>query len=520
MPYLAHVTQLSQSWRTLRHLTDWMQVGTDPWRWKHLQNDQEGRAERKERRGRTNITFIDYQPAEPPQKISITSADKLRGELDSSKTRKSPLRLFLVEDLSQEVIEQLGSRFDVDPLFFREQIGDNVWHNTRDPFAMPPTLMSSTKHRSWFRLRNLRLRYHTSEGSFSNAVKQASAWNVLRRPDNDKNHWNYKDAEGSIVSLLRTRTTIWMGKDTKYGNGTVGIILLDPTIKEGMPLWYDRTNWLPTTSMDQRVPPTIKLSTSWYEDVIQMTTAFPWFEVESGHKIEPQVLMCPTLFTVGAEWLVVCEYINTRLSQIEWELEMPEVFRSKGDMVESSLRRLVVWRRWVPVLREMVIETLEQGIPAAARLITLASGQPEEIEVFEDVKSDYKKVLRLLAESQDRIGRLADYLNAQISIENANQSLDENHSLARLSWLATIFVPATFITGLFSMTDDLDALKTTYKRYFAVALPVTTLIMLFVWFLNSNLKKNFDAKKKEKENKANAKAQASSLLSSLVWKES
>lgn len=516
MPYLAHIKQLSQSWRTLRHLTDWMQVGTDPWRWKRLQSGDDGKAERKERHNRTNVTFIEYQPNIAPRKTAITSAEKLKetlGSLTHDGTGASPLRLFVVEDLSQQVIELLGSRFDVDPLFFREQIGDNVWHNTRDPWAMPPTLISSTKQRSWFRLRNLRLRYHTSDESYKSAVKQANTWNVSRRPDNDNNHWNYKDEKGSIVTLLRTRTTIWTGKDTRCGNGTVGIILLDPTIKEGTPLWYDRTNWLPTTGMGQGPPPVVDLSKSWYEDVIQMTTAYPWFEVVSGHKIEPQVLTCPTLFTVCAEWLVVCDYINTRLSQVEWELEMPEVFRSKGDMIESSLRRLATWRRWVPVLREMVTEAMEQGIPAAARLTALASEHNAEADVFKDIKSDYDRVLRLLQESQDRIGRLSDHLNAEISIENANQSLDENHSVARLSWLATIFVPASFISGLFSMTDDLAALQTTYKRYFAVALPVTALIMLFVWFLNSKYKKAIDDKRKDKNLKTRADIAAGNLKS-------
>lgn len=509
MPYLKKIKEMSKSWKTLRHLVDWMQVGTDPWRWEHLHNNQE---ERKERHKRTKVTFIEYQPAIAPVDETIDHPEKLRQVLNDMKddgAGKSPLRLFVVEDLSQQVIELLGDRFNIDPLFFREQITDTVWYNTRDPWAMPPSLSSSAKRRSWFRLRNLRLQYHTSKEGLENAEKQASKWNVKRRPDDDNNHWNYKDEEGATVSLMRTRTTIWIGQDVQYGNGTVGIILLDPSLKEeGRPLWYGRTNWLPTSGTKKP-----ELSGSWYEDILQMTLSYPWFEVMSSHKIEPQCLTCPTLFTICAEWLVVVDYINARLSQVEWELELPEVFRSKGDVIQYSLKRLLTWRRLLPVLREMVEETLEQSIPAAARLTALGTKNDEEAEVFADVREDFERVKRLLKEQQDRVGRLSDHIDSELSIQNANQSLEENHSLARLSWLATIFIPATFITGLFSMTEDLAAQEDTFKVYFAVALPTTAFIMLFVWFLNSKYWKGWRTRQENKKLAADAAAQRTQLKS-------
>jgi hypothetical protein len=509
MPYLARIKQMSRSWSTLRYLVDWMQVGSDPWRWVHLKNDLD---DRKERHNRTKVTFVEYQPDVAPASRLIEDRGELRELLEDrlkhEDTKPSPLRLFVVEDLSQQVIELLGSRFDIDPLFFREQITDTVWYNTRDPWAAPPSLSSSAKKRSWFRLRNLRLQYHTSTGGIKEAEKEAGHWNVKRRPDDDNNHWNYKDEKGATVSLLRTRTTIWIGKDTKHGKGTVGVILLDPSLKDGRPLWYGRTNWLPTTGLKSP-----ELTGSWYEDILQMTLAFPWFEAVSGHKIEPQCLTCPTLFTVCAEWLVVCDYINARLSQVEWELERPEVFRSKGDVIESSLNRLLTWRRLLPVFREMVEETLEQSIPAAVRLTKLASKHDKEAEIFDDVREDYERVKRLLGELQNRVGRLSDHIDSELSIQNANQSLEENHSLARLSWLATIFIPATFIAGLFSMSNDLTAQLTTFKVYFSVALPTTALIMLFVWALNSKYWKDWRTKREKNKLEASAATEKSKLKS-------
>jgi hypothetical protein len=502
LPYLAHVKSLSTSWRTLRHLADWMQVGTTPLRWNEIKKHPKVRDHRA---NRTNITFIEYQPTIAPTTTPIKTPMELKEvlhALEDDHARQPPLRLFIVEDLSQQVIELLGSRFDIDPQFFREQIDDYVWHNTRDPWAMPPSLMSNMKHRQWFRMRNMRLRYHETEQSYQDSRLEANSWNVLRRPDDDGNHWHYQDKPGAVVSMLRTRTTVWIGKDKRCGNSTVGIVLLDPTVSQGKPLWYDRTNWLPVPKMDTQTIPAIKSSVSWYEDIVQMTAAFPWFEISEGHEINAQVLAKPTLYTICAEWLIVCDYVKARLAQIEWELELPRLFRSKGDAIDMSLKRLHTWRRQIPVFREMVTETLGFALPAAARLTTphsKSSAAPtsplsvrtmlsDSVEInfdvvdgFEDIIPDFRRVLAALTELQERVDRLSGIVTSEISIEDSRRGLEENHNMARLTWLATIFIPMTFISGLYSMNESVQQLKDTYWVYFATALPFTLIVMAIGW---------------------------------------
>ncbi|CAE7201736.1 hypothetical protein PTNB73_05847 [Pyrenophora teres f. teres] len=500
LPYLAHIKSLSTSWRTLRHLADWMQVGTTPLRYNVIKHYPE---EVKRRAEKTNVTFIEYQPATAPKTMPIKSAPELHETLQSfsyDNAREPPLRLFVVEDLSQQVIELLGRRFDIDPLFFREQIDDYVWHNTRDPWASPPSLISNIKHRQWFRMRNVRLRYHSTEDDYQESRLEAEKWNVLRRPDNDENHWRYKDKEGSVVSIMRTRTTVWIGKDKECGNGTVGIVLLDPTVKQGHPLWYDRSNWLPTPSMETKVYPSVSSSRSWFQDIVQMTSAYPWFERNEGHEINPQVLVKPTIYTICAEWLIVCDYVKARLSQIEWELEMPDVFRSKGDVIDTSLKRLHTWRRQIPVFREMLKETLEQALPAAVRLTTCSSHPPatptsplstisltapsalsNSLDAFDDITPDFRRVLAAVNELQERVDRLTSIVTSEISIEDSRRGLEENHNMARITWLATVFIPLTFISGLYSMNESVAALRTTYGWYFLTAIPFTLIVMAIGW---------------------------------------
>lgn len=81
---------------------------------------------------RTNVCLLEY-PRDGPgvEEKRFDDIDELKdclaemGENDHVKTR-----LFVVEDLSRDVIEALGSHFNVDPSFFREHIVDYAWYNT------------------------------------------------------------------------------------------------------------------------------------------------------------------------------------------------------------------------------------------------------------------------------------------------------------------------------------------------------------------------------------------------------
>lgn len=87
---------------------------------------------------RTRVNLLEY-PMHGTEVSSREFTDP--GELDrhikglKGKDASSvKLRLFVVEDLSRDVIESLGSHYDVDPSFFREHLVDNVWYNISKSF--------------------------------------------------------------------------------------------------------------------------------------------------------------------------------------------------------------------------------------------------------------------------------------------------------------------------------------------------------------------------------------------------
>ena len=81
--------------------------------------------------------MIDLFPDQPPVRTDFQKSDKLTQLLEDSKFNHNPehARIFIVEDLSRDVIEAFGAQYDINPLFFRSHILDFLWYNTRDPWA-------------------------------------------------------------------------------------------------------------------------------------------------------------------------------------------------------------------------------------------------------------------------------------------------------------------------------------------------------------------------------------------------
>jgi Mg2+ and Co2+ transporter CorA len=248
-----------------------------------------------------------------------------------------------------------------------------------------------------------------------------------------------------------------------------------------------------------------KQSESWYKDIINNTKTYPWFGTTKPGEIDPQVIAKPALYTICAEWLVMCDYAKARLSQIERELEMPRLFRSKGDAIDTSLKRLHTWRRQIPIFREMVKETLEHALPAAARLaaprspafnaptspISIATNKTmltdfsvinfDDMTGYEDIVPDFLRVSAAIDVLQQRVDRLTDIVTSEIGIEDSRRGLKENHNMARLTWLATVFIPFSFISSFYSMNEDISALSTTYGWFFLTAIPFTLIVMAIGW---------------------------------------
>lgn len=243
--YLKFVKKASEmKWIHLRLLADFMQIGKIPRDWANLKDAQPNG--RKERWRRANICILDYNNDGPPNMRGISSnerddlsVEKLKEELRIGATENPSFRLYVVEDLSRNVIEALGSEFNINPEFFRAHITDYAWYNVRDRWREPQPLEVIRNQGNWFQLRYVTTRYYATKdkrtkhedesgGCFEEAVNQAKHFNILRRPDDDKSR-GWWDSEDAVVALTRSRATFWhksKASDDGPGIGTKRITLL------------------------------------------------------------------------------------------------------------------------------------------------------------------------------------------------------------------------------------------------------------------------------------------------------
>lgn len=196
-----------------------MRVTTAPPKLKFLKE-----ADKAERASRTKVAVLSFEPKTITRRDDFSNIDDLTTYLNKpgNDHDNTHARLFIVEDLSRDVIEELGARFDVDPAFFRGHISDYMWNNTRDPWVELATLDACSRKQTHLHVRYVQTRYFRSEKSLTHARWEAGGFNVLRRVDKDGNWVPGADIEGSDVGLVRSRTSLWIRPNKDEETGVLG----------------------------------------------------------------------------------------------------------------------------------------------------------------------------------------------------------------------------------------------------------------------------------------------------------
>lgn len=243
---------------------------------------------------------------------------------------------------------------------------------------------------------------------------------------------------------------------------------MDPTIKVGYPLWYGSDNWEISPDMDGNIPPEPPRK-SFYTDIIY------WAKRPDSSLRPEQVPMRALFCLVASEWNTIVNYVRTRLGHIAWEVSYQEYFLTKGRQVDDLLKKLYVWRRLIPMYRQLLTETLERVFQVksdgTAILSPLGKRNQEALIVGDEnpMREEFALVLSRMQDLQYRVDAMTSVL---VAMNESQKTAAGNQSVARLTWLATCFIPLSFVTGLFSMTEDVGTLRQTMKWYFAAALPL------------------------------------------------
>ena len=392
-------------------------------------------------------------------------------------------RLFVVEDISTSVIEALGARFDVDPMFFRGYISDYTWYNTRDPWTELPEMDIVSRKRSYINVRYAHARYFRAKESYARARVQAGRFNVLRRVDRDETWVPGADTPGSSVGMVRSRMSFWsQPRDTKKSITLNAILLVDPSITEGFPLWGGYNNFVPCPSITEQIEPKPTARTT-FESIVY------WLERNSAKDLNstaraPKSLFLQPLCVVCSEWLTLITYAHTCLSQLEWEIEDPNL-RHRHKNLSATLDKIHTWRRRLPIFKNIVSEIRTEASTRGKEFDTTANSTRRPDNPLRVLERDLEIIWSKLTDLHERAENTMSVVTAVMSIEESNKSFQQGRSLARLTYLAVTFVPLSFMSSFFSMNDDLTKLGRTFWIYFVVAIPTTIVALVVVIYSDS-----------------------------------
>ncbi|KAJ4347314.1 uncharacterized protein N0V89_011254 [Didymosphaeria variabile] len=182
-----------------------------------------------------------------------------------------------------------------------------------------------------------------------------------------------------------------------------------------------------------------------------------------------QSLAYYTLRIAAAEWLKYIAVMQQCLKQYEYNHgQLPALSLDKFD---GDLRELQSWRRRTLVSQAKIKSVLRFLSPKHC-------GMEKPQRDLEYLSEDFTHI----HESIDAVGRrlesMLPVVMSFVQITDARRSFAETADISRLTILALIFVPLTFVSSLFSMNTEYSPGSGDFWVYFTVAIPITGLVVL------------------------------------------
>ena len=199
---------------------------------------------------------------------------------------------------------------------------------------------------------------------------------------------------------------------------------------------------------------------------------------------EPRMTVLPIFWIIASHWHQVVQYVTTQLGHIEWEIEVPTLRKGLG--VDATMQKLHPWRRNVTLYRGMVAQAINCIFPQD---VQWRAKQEDPDRGLAALYRDFQIVLEDIDRIQARIERIVSVATALQSIVESRRAIEQNNDVARLTYLATLFIPLTFVSGFLSMVPDVSELKRTFWIFFIIAIPLTVIALVAAdfWHLRGKI---------------------------------
>ena len=188
---------------------------------------------------------------------------------------------------------------------------------------------------------------------------------------------------------------------------------------------------------------------------------------------------CPTLFSLSyyalridvVEWITYLELMYHCIQQYEYSPNATTL-ASIGhiETVIADIHNLQRWgRRSIATTRK---------IPYAVDFLEYRVTEIEDQKPSTLIRQDYEQIALNLVAYSRRLEGMVSVDTLLVQAIDFRRSLQETMTMSRLTDLALIFIPLTFVSSLFSMNDQLSPGVGIFGLYFAISIPLCILVVL------------------------------------------
>ena len=399
-------------------------------------------------------------------------------------------RIVIVEDLTRDIVELLGSTLNIDPFFFANHI-DVFQPDIATPRPYMARLPSKASAKD-----SLVLHYHRVL-QFNSPTSERILVQAMNVPRKVKLLPNAKGARIGLArhccSVLKTvgKDGLWIGTclhtiQWRYTYTKTGLVLVDPSTSMFC---------VSKHQADKAAMPVVLQSQPFqggFEDFLSQP-AFTGF-ANSGPRLERHSLLedllfywrngqpqgldlnGPTLISlsqyplriIAAEWMVYLELMYHSTKQYEFTPGTIPTALEQISTLYADLSNLQKWgRRGMATSYKLryVIDFLE---------VDPDHDQDEELKTL--LLKDFNYIASRVDVYSCRLSEMVPIVTSLIQIIDSRRSLMETANISRLTHLAMVFVPLTFVTGLFSMDESIAPGGKAFWLYFAVAIPICLIV--------------------------------------------
>jgi len=173
-----------------------------------------------------------------------------------------------------------------------------------------------------------------------------------------------------------------------------------------------------------------------------------------------------------AEWMNFANLVHYSVENVECSFEDLSKNITELEGLERDLRTLQRWRRQV--------DEATFKIHGLIRTVQSLRSDPSFSDSWESIIEDSSYVASRIGLYGRRFEAMVPVLTGLIQISESRLSFAETKNISRLTYMALVFVPLTFVSSLFSMSGDLAPGKRHFWIYFLVAAPLVVTVFMVV----------------------------------------